>query len=415
MLCETFLNNINYDKFNIPGYNFAQSHRKNCRGGGVGIYISTKFQYTMRDDIAINVESEFESIFVEINDKSQKLIVGEIYRVPNTNEILSIERYESITHRLDDFVGDVIIGSDQNFNFINAHVHRNTSLLLDNFIASGFIPTITKPTRITHSTSTLIDNIYIRTKSFKNLNSGIITSDISDHLPIYTFIGKTELNKHAHEQKKIRPLNEDSLQNINKFLTSTNWNVLQTKDVDQCTEYLTKKIHEALDLFAPEKTLTLSSKNILRQDWMTLGFLKSTKTKYQLYRHALGKPKHSTEYIKFTKYRNKYNTLLRKCKIQYYNEILIKYKNDSRKTWSVLNQIIKNNNNKNVMSDIFNIGNKKEDNPDVISNEFCKYFSEVGNKFASKIPKSKKPFSDHLKNINPHSMFFTPTDCEEVY
>ena len=89
--------------------------------------------------------------------------MGEIYRVPNTNEILSIARYETITHRLDDLVGDVIIGSDQNFNFINAQVHRNTSLLLDNFIASGFIPTITKPTIITHSTSTLIDNIYIRT------------------------------------------------------------------------------------------------------------------------------------------------------------------------------------------------------------------------------------------------------------
>ena len=71
MLCETFLNNINYDKFNNPGYNFAQSHRKNCRGGGVGIYISTKYQFTLRDDIAINVESEFESIFVEINDTSQ--------------------------------------------------------------------------------------------------------------------------------------------------------------------------------------------------------------------------------------------------------------------------------------------------------------------------------------------------------
>ena len=52
MLCETFLKKINYDKFNIPGYNFAQSHRNNCRGG-VGIYISTKFQYTLRDDIAI--------------------------------------------------------------------------------------------------------------------------------------------------------------------------------------------------------------------------------------------------------------------------------------------------------------------------------------------------------------------------
>ena len=76
----------------------------------------------------------------------------------------------------------------------------------------------------------------------------------------------------------------------------------------------------------------------------------------------------------------------------------------SRKTWSVLNQIIKKKNNKNAMSDILNIGNKKEDNPNVISNEFCKYFSEVGNKFALQIPKSKKPFSDHLKNINPHSL-----------
>ena len=78
-------------------------------------------------------------------------------------------------------------------------------------------------------------------------------------MSIYTFIGKTEPNKHAHEQKKIRPLNEDSLQNINTFLTSTNWNVLHTKDVDQCTEYLTKKVHEALDLFAPEKTLTIDT------------------------------------------------------------------------------------------------------------------------------------------------------------
>ena len=90
---------------------------------------------------------------------------------------------------------------------------------------------------------------------------------------------------------------------------------------------------------------------------MTPGFLKSTKTKYQLYRHALGKPNTALDISNSPKIEiSIINTLLRKCKIKYYNEILIKYKNDSRKTWSDLNQIIKKNNNKNVMSYILNIG-----------------------------------------------------------
>ena len=313
------------------------------------------------------------------------------------------------------FTGDVIIGTDQNFNFINVHGHKNTSQLLDTFISSGYIPTITKPTRITHSTSTLIDNIYIRTKSFENLYSGIINSDMSDHLPIYAFIGKNVPGKYDKEQKKIRQINENSLKNITEFLEHTDWNVLQTQDLDQSTEYLTHKVHETLDLFAPEKILTVSTRNILRQGWMTPGLLKSTKTKLQLYKEALGKPKTSNAHIKFTQYRNKYNTLMKKNKFKYYNELLYRYKNDSKKTWSLLNTIIKKSKNKSSISDVFKIDNKTINNPKTISNEFCKYFSEVGNTFASKIPQSNKPFNEHLVNKNPHSLFFTPTDPEEIY
>jgi len=119
----------------------------------------------LSNDFAINVDSDFESIFVKITDKTHKLIVGEVYRVPNTHEITSIERYESIIQKLDNYSGDVLIGTDQHFNYINVHGHKNTSQLLDAFISSGYIPTITKPTRITHSTSTLIDNIYICKKN----------------------------------------------------------------------------------------------------------------------------------------------------------------------------------------------------------------------------------------------------------
>ena len=48
--------------------------------------------------------------------------------------------------------------------------------MLDSFISSVFIPTITKPTQITHNTSTLIDNLYIKIKQPGELISGILSA-----------------------------------------------------------------------------------------------------------------------------------------------------------------------------------------------------------------------------------------------
>lgn len=50
--------------------------------------------------------------------------------------------------------------------------------------SSGYMPLITKPTRITKSTATLIDNIFTNNLSRTEQSSGILINDISDHLPI---------------------------------------------------------------------------------------------------------------------------------------------------------------------------------------------------------------------------------------
>ena len=108
--------------------------------------------------MAINVENEFESIFIEIS-----MIIGEIYRVPNTNETQSIERFHNITNKIKTTHCKAFIGTDQNFDLLKYDTNKNTQTLLGGFIESGFISTITKPTRVIHSTSTIIDNIYIVT------------------------------------------------------------------------------------------------------------------------------------------------------------------------------------------------------------------------------------------------------------
>ena len=90
-----------------------------------------------------------------------------------------------------------MISTDQNFNYLDIEHHGTTRDLLDAFISSGFEPTITKPTRITHNTATLIDNTYVKMRYPEVLVSGIITVDMSDHLPIFTFMGKPEPRKKA--------------------------------------------------------------------------------------------------------------------------------------------------------------------------------------------------------------------------
>ena len=45
------------------------------------------------------------------------------------------------------------------------------------------MPCITKPTRITHETATLIDNIIVSSSIYDGHQSYILTEDLSDHLP----------------------------------------------------------------------------------------------------------------------------------------------------------------------------------------------------------------------------------------
>ena len=119
LLCETFLNSLNAHRYKIPGYNFVSVNRTSLTRGGVAMYIANSFTYKERFDLCINIEGEFESIAVEITDKLQKqnTVVAEVYRVPNTNESLSIQRYEEIVANICGNTNQVILGSDMNFDY----------------------------------------------------------------------------------------------------------------------------------------------------------------------------------------------------------------------------------------------------------------------------------------------------------
>ena len=97
--------------------------------------------------------------------------------------------YESIITKLHNYKHDLIIGTDQNFDYIKIDQQRKTQDIFDTFITNGFLLTITKPTRITHTSATLIDHIYVSTKRQPHIHSVILTLDISEHLPAIICVG----------------------------------------------------------------------------------------------------------------------------------------------------------------------------------------------------------------------------------
>ena len=117
LLCETFLRDSNSSLFNISGYTFVYTNRKSLSRGGVALCIRNDLKFKNRPDIEINIEGEFKSIFVEIIRNSTNTIVGQIYRVPNTNEIQSIDRYRTIIDKLTNLKIDCILATNQNSTY----------------------------------------------------------------------------------------------------------------------------------------------------------------------------------------------------------------------------------------------------------------------------------------------------------
>ena len=128
------------------------------------------------------------------------------------------------------------------------------------FLDNRYLPLMTKPTRVTHTSSTLIDNIFVRSKRLMPNKSYIITDCMSDHYPCFLsyllFEANTKANPIVVEKRK---LTEEALFKIQHKLLHHNWSVLYDPDlsVDDSYCYLSYIIRSAMDECAPIRTVKI--------------------------------------------------------------------------------------------------------------------------------------------------------------
>jgi len=333
-LCETFLHDSNKELYQIPGYSFVSRSRLQMKRGGVGLYINSSIEYKMRPDLDTFIEGEFETIFIETTNTHKHTVVGSIYRPPNTNIAQSIDRYCDTFRRIGE--SESLIGTDQNFDMLKIESLPYIEDFFNMTINNGMIPTITKPTRITHHSATLIDNIYIKhTQPYTKICSSITLTDISDHLPVISALSYQDKYKIKRQPLTIehRKMTPQNIHQIANTLSQTNWDHLNTLNVDEAFNKFTKTLQASIDVHAPVKHITIPHSKILLQPWMTRGILTSSNKAQKMYIKCVKCCKSDESHKRYITYRNILNKLKCKAKKEYYRSIFNDYKYNMKKTW----------------------------------------------------------------------------------
>ena len=96
----------------------------------------------------------------------------------------------------------MLVCGDFNIDLLQHETHDCVRQFLDLMYSIGLYPLITKPTRISQNTATLIDNIFT-TDIEQHYTCGLLINDISDHLPIFAESQKETIqNGYARLTKK---------------------------------------------------------------------------------------------------------------------------------------------------------------------------------------------------------------------
>ena len=82
---------------------------------------------------------------------------------------------------------------------------------------------ITKPTRKTDFSATLIDHIYTNKKNL-NCKSGILVTDVSDHFGIFSILKNVnKINTTKSNTKRSRSFNDENMKIFKKLLDTTDF------------------------------------------------------------------------------------------------------------------------------------------------------------------------------------------------
>lgn len=219
MLTETWYKDDD-DFFVLPGYSHFYLNRGYGRGGGVSLQANFS-DLEILSDYSI-VTRNYEILCV----RRKRDIFSVLYRPPGGNVEVFLNFLETLFCFANEEGCTLFLGGDVNINLLEQTRLRDEFLTL--LTSNNFCNVIVPPTRVTTTSSTLID-VFVTNCEESLISAGVLGYGLSDHLPIIMFIHKTVpqatelVNEDKEPTNMTRSINPTTLEQFRLIISNTNW------------------------------------------------------------------------------------------------------------------------------------------------------------------------------------------------
>ena len=409
-ITETWLKHDDpLDMVDMLGYKSFHLLR-NGRGGGVSIYVRSHISAHKVCNISC-VSDDIECLFLECSVGRLRVGMGCVYRPPRGNIEMFNNKLEECISSLSGY-DECIIAGDFNINIMKYEEETVPRDFLNLMSTLSLIPLVTRPTRISGNSSTIIDNIFVSRPD--DVVSGNIISSISDHLP--NFVIHKNLIPVANDNNSsfsysFRLLNEVTLNNLYLNLSLHNFsNILNSNDLHGAVREFSDVLLSYYNKHCPIKTKTISYKSKIKP-WISNNIREDIRRRQSFYLlYKTGKMQKST----FNRFRNYVTLKIRTAKKVYYEQRFSDCRNDIKKTWNLVNAIVKPGHSRETgsISKII-VDDTVICEPANIAEQLNNSFSSIGRSVAESCPNVGN-CSDWLTGNFPDSFFYQPVSPQEV-
>ena len=345
---------------NLPNYNIFRCD--SGRGGGVCIYVKDVLSANVID-LKVPRQTGIEDIWVTVQcRKLPAIVIGCMYRHPKApvatfGYIQDVLRMICMRNKASFILGDFNDNLFANDNKLNKIIKNNKLTQI-----------INKPTRITATSSTLLDLVITNKPDIIN-SWDVVPQEIGDHdlISITVNITKPKRPPVVRSFRQLGNYTKDAF--CFKLLQKTQYfnEIMDTDDVNTQVNIFTENFIKCLDDCAPlvTKSITRPFAPWMNDDIREAKILRNnTRIKLKSDRHNV------TLQEQYKQEKKRVKTLIITGKADYYRKQLQDTKGNTSKTWKIIKDIVPNRKSNSNEHNFENITNK--------ANEFNFHFANVG-------------------------------------
>ena len=303
-------------RINMPGYKLFRRDRTHADRGGVAIYIKANLH---AKNIKLKYQQlEPELLCVEVDINNTKVLVAALYKAPKSKYWVFNNILEELAFLTSKYEHSIIMG-DLNIN----QLQKNTASY--RYLHNAFInplqltQLVSKPTRITDKSETLIDLILVTAPENVKVSNVTDIPGISDHCFIYMAYA---INRKKHKPQFItrRDFRNFSEADFCKDMEKAPWGNIYAPhedEIDQQVSILENIYTDIIEKHAPMRKVKV--RNPSPTPWITDEIIEAMdqrdkyKCKFNHYRDPL-------IFDIYKKLKNHVNNLIRRAKIKDFRE-----------------------------------------------------------------------------------------------